>query len=63
MATNFLLRSYVSGKLYTERWASWDDAKRAKKRLESVGHKVTIGWLDLDANLIDVTDNEFNPDK
>lgn len=61
-STSFLLRSYVAGKLYTERWETWYAARRAKSRLESVGHKVTIHWLDLDTNLVDVTDQETNPE-
>lgn len=63
MSTNFLLRSYVSGKPYTERWTTWTEARRAKPKLESVGHLVTIQWLDPECRLIDVTDETANPEE
>lgn len=62
MSTNFLLRSYVSGKTYTERWTTWTEAQRAKPKLESVGHRVTIQWLNPECRLIDVTDLGTNPE-
>jgi hypothetical protein len=61
--TNFLLRSWADGKLYTECWVSWQDAVRSKFRLESVGHKVTVSWLNHDCILVDVTDAKENPDE
>lgn len=60
--TNFLLRSWVSGKLQTERWTTWHEARRAKTKLESVGHKVTISWLDPKLTLVDVTNTNTNPE-
>jgi single-stranded DNA-binding protein len=59
---NFLLRSWVSGRLHAERWETWEGARRAKTRLESVGHKVTIQWLTPHLRLYDVTDETANPE-
>lgn len=62
MSTNFLLRGRVSGRLQTERWVSWPEALRAKRRLESVGYAVTVDWLDPDAILRPVTDFTRSPE-
>jgi hypothetical protein len=60
---NFLLRSWADGKLYTECWVSWHDAVRRKLKLESLGHKVTVSWLNPDCILVDVTDAKENPEE
>jgi hypothetical protein len=61
--TNFLLRSWIADKLWDESWVSWYEVIRRKPKLESLGYRVTVSWLNPDCILVDVTDAKENPEE